>query len=72
MIEVFELKSKKIAKHKKAQNLISSKFPFDGNMDKINWVKTRKLLDSAYKILKPPAGFHLRTYKTFRNIFIYI
>lgn len=72
MIEVFELKSKKIAKHKKTQNLISSKFPFDGNMDKINWVKTRKLLDSAYKILKPPAGFHLRTYKKGKMRFEFI
>ena len=63
MIEVFELKSKKLMKHKKQQNMISSKFPFDGNMDKINWVKTRKILDGAFKILKPPAGFHLRTYE---------
>lgn len=63
MIEIKEINSKKIESHKKRQNKISSKFPFDGNMDKVNWVKIRKVIDRATKILSIPKGFHLKTYK---------
>jgi acetyl esterase/lipase len=63
MIEVKVVSSKKIAKLKKREELVASKFPFDENMDKVNWKKIRKIVDVSAKLYKIPRHVKIKVYR---------
>ena len=63
MIEVKEVHSKKIDKLRKKEELLSSKFPLDDNMDKVNWKKIRRVVDVSAKLYKIPRHVHIKQYK---------
>ena len=63
MIEFKEIKSKKIGKLKKREERIYSKIPFDQDMDKINWKKRRKVVDTSAKLYKIPRSLRIKVYK---------
>ena len=60
MIEFKEIKSKKIGKLKKREERIYSKIPFDQDMDKINWEKIRKVVDTSAKLYKIPRSLRIK------------
>ena len=63
MIEFREIKSRKIYKLKIREEKISAKFPLDENMDKINWKKIRKIVDTSAKLYKIPRSLRIKEYK---------
>jgi acetyl esterase/lipase len=63
MIELREVHSKKIDKLKRKEELLSSKFPLDENMDKVNWKKIRRVVDVSAKLYKIPGRLHIKEYK---------
>ena len=63
MIELREVHSKKIDKLRRKEELLSSKFPLDENMDKVNWKKIRRVVDVSAKLYKIPRKLNIKVYK---------
>ncbi|MCR5224350.1 MAG: alpha/beta hydrolase [Bacilli bacterium] len=63
MIELREVHSKKIDKLRRKEELLSSKFPLDENMDKVNWKRIRRVVDVSAKLHKIPRKLNIKVYK---------